>query len=264
MKHQTNPTHILFALLAVLALALTACGSGGGGGAATQAPIVPVVPTQGENNVSTPPQTISKNLQLDPANAADADSLFIISYVYDGLFKVENGVIVPVLAESYTIANDGLDYIIVLRKNVTFHDGSPMNADAVIANFDRWFQKENPAHGSGAYAAWVASFGGFQGEKDANGKPTCVVDGFEKGDEYTVLVHLNAADPMFVAKLVNPAFSVVSPAALSAGNFGTMQGKVSGTGRYQVSAWTDAGMTLTPYSGFWGTLATGNLEFQFK
>jgi peptide/nickel transport system substrate-binding protein len=258
MKHQITPVKVLLAVLALFAIVLTACGSGSaGGGAPSEAPAL--VPTQA-GGAAPEPQPISGNLLLDPANATDADSLFIVGYVYEGLFKVDGGAIVPVLAESYTVANDGLDYIIVLRKNVTFHDGSPLNADAVIANFDRWFKKD----GSGEYAAWASNFGGFQGQKGADGKPTSTVDGFEKVDEYTVLVHLNMADTLFVAKMVNPAFSIVSPTALGAGNFGQMQGKAAGTGRYQVSAWTATGLSLAPYAGYWGAPATGNLEFQFK
>ncbi len=260
MKHLYAPMKVLFVLLALTALLLTACGSGGSGGdGSTEEP----ASTPGAGGGGAP-QMISKDLSLDPANAADADSLFVIGYLYEGLFNVEGGEIAPVLAESYTPANDGLDYIVVLRSNVAFHDGSPLNADAVIANFNRWFDKDNAAHGAGEYAAWASVFGGFKGETGDGGKPKSNFDGIEKVDEHTVLIHLNTADALFLAKLVNPAFFIVSPAAFGAGDFGAMQGKASGTGRYQLSSWSDSGLTLQPFSGYWGAPASGALEFQFK
>ena len=256
MKIQTTPFKLLFVLLTLTALVLTACGASGGtgGGVPSEAPVA--------GDGGSP--TISKELSLDPANATDADSLMVIGYVYEPLFKVEGDTVAPVLAESYTVTDDGLDYIVVLRKGVTVHDGSPFNADAVIANFDRWFKTDNSAHGSAEYAAWVSNFGGFQGEMNADGKPKSNVDGIEKVDAYTVLIHLNAPDSQFLAKLANPAFSMVSPAALGAAGFGTATGKSAGTGNYQIASWSDTGLTLEPYAGYWGTPATDALELPFK
>ncbi len=259
MKNQPRPIRILFALLSLTALLLTACSSGGTEptSVATEPEVATPEPSGGEAS------TISKDVLLDPANATDADSLLVINYIYEGLFKVEGDEIVPALAESYTIANDGLDYIIVLRSNITFHDGSALNADAVIANFERWFDTANPAHGSGAFAAWASVFGGFKGETGEGGVAKSNFDGIEKVDEFTVLVHLNTPDTLFLAKLVNPAFHIVSPAAFGE-DFGTSAGTVSGTGRYQLTAWSDSSLTLEPFAGYWGELATGSLEFQFK
>lgn len=49
--------------------------------------------------------------------------------VYDGLMKPgSEGSLVPNVAESVTISNDGLVYNVVLKNNVTFHDGTPLTA----------------------------------------------------------------------------------------------------------------------------------------
>jgi len=41
------------------------------------------------------------------------------------------------LAESWEISGDGLTYTFHLRHDVTFHDGTPFNADAVRVNLER-------------------------------------------------------------------------------------------------------------------------------
>jgi len=51
----------------------------------------------------------------------------------------------PGLAESYAQdPNDPKTWIFRLRPGVTFHDGTPFNADAVIWNFDRYFLNSSP------------------------------------------------------------------------------------------------------------------------
>lgn len=263
MKKTNFPIHTLFALLTLTALLLTACGSGGTGSggapAATPSMDIGLLPELNPQVTS-----IAKEILLDPANAADADSLFVIGYLYEGLVKLEANSLAPALAESWTVSDDGLDYIFALRQNATFHDGTAFNADAAIANFNRWFDKENPAHGAGEFAAWAAIFGGFKGETAENGAPKSNFDGAEKVDEYTVLIHLTQADSNFLARLVNPAFAMVSPAAFGADYFGTSLGTAAGTGPYKLAAWGDSSLTLEPFAAYWNGAPAGNLEFPFK
>jgi len=262
MKKSLSPASILFVLLTVTALLMTACASSGtGGGSPSQTPA-------GAGSATQQPlpadMSVSKNIVLDPANATDSDSLLVVRYIYEGLVSIENDAIAPTLAESWTVSDDGLDYIFTLRPNLTFHDGSPVNADAVIANFERWSDPENTTHGSGEFAAWVSLFGGFKGETDADGHPKSEFDGIEKVDDLTVLIHLNRSDDKFAAKLVNPAFSIVSPAALSADYFGTSLGKASGTGAHMLKSWTDTSLILEPFIIYWNGIPSDTLEFQLK
>ena len=61
---------------------------------------------------------------------ADRD---LTQLIYSGLLKIEgDGTIVPDLAESYTISDDGLEYTFILRDNAYFHDGVKVTADDVI------------------------------------------------------------------------------------------------------------------------------------
>lgn len=268
MKKKFSPMYVLFVLLTLSALALTACGapdlSGGAGdeGGSQATPVSPPPTTSGETSDETP---VAKGILLDPANAADADSLVIVSYLFEGLVKLEADGVAPVLAESWTVSDDGLDYIFVLRRGVTFHDGTAFNADAVIANFNRWFDKDDPAHGAGEYEAWASIFGGFKGETGEDGAPKSLFDGAEKVDDYTVLIHLTRPDTEFLTKLVNPAFFMASPAAFRADYFGTSLGKTAGSGPYQLTAWSDSGLTLEPFADYWGGAPSGGkLDFPFK
>ena len=64
--------------------------------------------------------------------ASDADR-DVASLVYAGLMKATpEGTLIPELAESYTISDDGLVYTFVLREDATFHDGRPVTADDIV------------------------------------------------------------------------------------------------------------------------------------
>jgi peptide/nickel transport system substrate-binding protein len=61
---------------------------------------------------------------------ADRD---LTGLIYSGLLKATpGGSLVPDLAESYTISDDGLTYTFILKDNITFHDGQPLTSDDVV------------------------------------------------------------------------------------------------------------------------------------
>ena len=65
-------------------------------------------------------------------------SRMVARHVLDCLTWVNpaDGTVNPWLADSWEISPDGLEYTFTLRPDVTFHDGTPFNAEAVKANFD--------------------------------------------------------------------------------------------------------------------------------
>jgi len=233
-----NKHLLILSLLLVFSMLLAACG---GGTASSVAPTnVPPAATS-SGNESTP--VSSGDLQLDPANATGN----AVGYLYEGLVRMQDGNVTGALAESYTISEDGLDYIFNLRHGVTFHDGSALNADVVVKNFNRWFDPKDENRGSGDFAAWVSSFGGFKGETTQDGKAKSQYDGIEKVNDFTILVHLNTIDPDFLTKLTNPAFSIVSPNAFVTGD--------GGSGPYKFSAASASSLTLEPFAGYWDSAA---------
>jgi|SRR5688572_268149 len=238
-----NNKKLWIGFLLIGALLLAACGSGaatatedGGGG---QEPAA----TQGSGDGGTETPASTGDLVLDPANATGDNALAVVGALYEGLVKDVDGTITPALSTSNTVSEDGLDYIFTLRPGVTFHDGSALNADVVVLNFNRWFDPADPNRGSGDFAAWVENFGGFKGELNEEGKPKSHYDGIEKVDELTVLVHLNTVDVDFLSKLTNPAFSIVSASAFA--------GSDGGTGAYQFASSDGTNLTLEPFAGYW-------------
>jgi peptide/nickel transport system substrate-binding protein len=61
---------------------------------------------------------------------ADKD---LVSIVYAGLMTRDaQGKLIPELAESYTVSEDGLVYTFTLREGLTFHDGTPITSEDVV------------------------------------------------------------------------------------------------------------------------------------
>ncbi len=251
---------LLFAVLVGSLLFLAACG---GQPASKTQPANsgkdPTAPTQKAEIEKAPASVL-----IDPALTADVINKEVLSHVYEGLVRLENDQPVVVLAIDITPSADNLDYVVTLRPGVSFHDGTALNADAVVTNFNRWFDPEHPLHGSGDYSAWVSNFGGFKGETDSSGKPKSEFDGIEKQNETTVILHLNQPDPDLLTKLSDPAFFIVSPAALQAAGFGTLKGQDGGTGPYKIGAWNNSKLTLEPFSSYWNTSLIPASEMNIK
>ncbi|WP_166355807.1 ABC transporter substrate-binding protein [Phytoactinopolyspora limicola] len=76
---------------------------------------------------------------LDPAVATDGEAGKVIQNVYDQLVSVgsDGYEISPAVAESWEVSPDGLTYTFFLRDGVTFHDGSPLTAEAVKFSLER-------------------------------------------------------------------------------------------------------------------------------
>jgi peptide/nickel transport system substrate-binding protein len=212
------------------------------------------------NGPATGNQAPSMDLHLDPANLDNANARTALGYLYESLVTVQDGKPVGVLAESWSVSDDGLDYILNLRAGVSFHDGTSLNADAVIANFNRWFDPANPTRGTGNFAAWTGAFSGFKGETAAGGKAKSQYDGIEKVNDLTVLVHLNTPDPDFLGKIADLAFSIVSPAVLSAGS------EDGGTNMYKLSGKNGSNLTLEPFAAYWNSasIPSKGMEVPFE
>ncbi len=65
---------------------------------------------------------------------ADQD---VAALVYSGVYRIgSDGALVPDVAESVTVSEDGLTYNIVVRKDVTFHDGTPLTARDIAFTYE--------------------------------------------------------------------------------------------------------------------------------
>jgi nickel transport system substrate-binding protein len=89
-----------------------------------------------------PPQELTIAIGDDTGrlNPHDYSSQFVaLTMVYEPLVRYAiDGTLQPALAESWEVSEDGLTWTFKLRQGVTFHDGTPFNAEAAKWNFDRW------------------------------------------------------------------------------------------------------------------------------
>jgi peptide/nickel transport system substrate-binding protein len=140
-KRRTVRTTVATMLLSAIMVVVTACGgsatAGGGSG----------------GNTLIIAMTASDIPVLDTglAQGQGYEGLrFVANQLYDGLtkFDLTNGnqipKIIPGLAVSWTPNADLTSWTFKLRSGVTFHDGTPWNADAAIFNLDRYLNKSSP------------------------------------------------------------------------------------------------------------------------
>lgn len=75
---------------------------------------------------------------LDPDRTRSFYGVTILSNMCDSLFELdENMDFSGELASDWSWSEDGLQLTVNLRPDVTFHDGTPFNADAVVYNIER-------------------------------------------------------------------------------------------------------------------------------
>ena len=88
---------------------------------------------------------------LDPYNCMSLNNRVILSFLYEPLFAVNDSFEAePVLAEGYDVSGDGMTTTVYLRKDVTFHDGSPLTAQDVVYSISQ--ARGSDYYGSRFYA----------------------------------------------------------------------------------------------------------------
>ncbi len=173
---------------------------------------------------------------LDPADSYEIASLNIIYNVGESLYTYKLGTteIQPRLATAMpTVSEDGLTYTIPLRQGVTFHDGTPFNAEAMAFSLERFITN--------------------------GGKPSFlladVVDTVEASGEYELTIKLKQPFAAFPALLAFPGTCAVSPQAyqIGAGQFNPNQ--LIATGPYQLTQFNSDSIILDVNNNYWGEKA---------
>lgn len=106
----------------------------------------------------------------------------------------------PAIAEGWTISGDGLTYDFRIRSGLTFHDGTDIDAGAVLRTFRRMIDSSDPTRPDLSFA--LDNLGG------AN------VLGFEAPDASTFRINLAQPDAAILGRLSRPDMVIISPKAL--------------------------------------------------
>ena len=108
--------------------------------------------------------TTSEPTSLDGAVVSDGESLRVIDQLTEGLVGLKPGTttIQPLLARSWKATSNGRVWTFNLRSGVRFHDGTPFNAQAVCANFDRWYNFTGPFASDATSYYYYTVFSGYK------------------------------------------------------------------------------------------------------
>ena len=186
---------------------------------------------------------------LDPHITNATSTRNMLENVYDTLVMFDSSLqIVPGLAESWEVSDDGLTWTFHLREGVTFHDGDPLQASDVVFSINRI---KDPA---------VAS---------PRADDFAVVADVQAPDERTVVMTLSEPFSPLLSKLAHSLNVVVSEDVVAAN--GDLQEVVVGTGPFRFVEYVpQTRMVLERNPDFWGTDADGNqlpyldgITFQF-
>ena len=150
---------------------------------------------------------------FDPHITSAMSSYQILTNVIDNMVTLdEEQNIVPELAESWTVSDDGLTLTFTLREGVQFSNGTPLVAGHFKTVFDRLL---DPETGSGN--AWRMA----------------AVESVEAPDDLTVVLNLSAPAPGLLGHLaVSKALGVFDPASVEDGTINT---RPIGTGPFMIS-----------------------------
>ncbi|MEM4990000.1 ABC transporter substrate-binding protein [Collimonas sp. H4R21] len=186
--------------------------------------------------------------------------------LYNRLVAFELGTtkIVPALAESWTVSEDGLTYTFKLRKGVKFHSSArfkpsrDFNADDVLFSFNRMADVNHPFHqlATGASFSYFLDMGMDK-----------IVDKVSKLDAYTVVFKLKHPEAPFIANLGMDFASILSAEYAdkmkAAGTPEVIDREPVGTGPFQfVSYQKDAVIRYKAFDAYWdGRPKLDNLVF---
>ncbi len=172
---------------------------------------------------------------LDPTGAAaGAIDSVVYANVFEGLTRfAADGSILPALAESWTVSDDGLVYTFSLHSGVKFHDGSSMDSEDVKFSLDR-------ARADDSTNAQKALFSG--------------IDTVEALDSTTVRVTLSAPNGAFIFNMAWGDAVIVAKETIADAKTNPV-----GTGPFVFTNWVQGdSITITKNTDYWGTPARLN------
>ncbi|MGI5836875.1 MAG: ABC transporter substrate-binding protein [Chloroflexota bacterium] len=160
---------------------------------------------------------------IDPQGPASSGLSLITPYIFDTLVTRQlDGNYVGILAESWQTSPDGKSIDIKLKSGIKFHDGSPLNASAVVFTFQRFKAT---------------------GQKSPIAGSIMEIGSVEALDEMTVRFSFETPTASFLSTIAMPYAGIMSPSAVEAA--GDEAGlKPVGTGPFKLGEW-QRGVSIT-------------------
>jgi len=218
--------------------------------------------------------TASEPTSLDGAVVSDGESLRVIDQITEGLVGLKNGttIVVPKLATSWKAASGGKVWTFKLRKGVRFQDGTPFNAKAVCANFNRWYNFTGAFASDSTSYYYYTVFGGYK--KAAAGLTnTPLYRSCKAVGDSTAVITLRRPNSAFLGALSLTAFGMQSPTAMAkygankgtlskdgvftpGGQYGVPGGVAVGTGPFKLESWKIGDkLVIVRNDSYWGKKA---------
>jgi ABC-type transport system substrate-binding protein len=190
---------------------------------------------------------------FDPLIARTSADFRNIQLAYEGLMRLDaSGSPVPALAHQVDVSSDSLTYTFRLRDNAFFHNdpafsngiGRKVNANDVIAAFERMTHRDVPETGARLFSTHIAGFDLRNRENRDVFVPELRqskdISGIRRVDSRTLSIELNAPDPRFLYRLASPLAVIYAPEAIP-----VMGQRPVGSGPYRYH--TSSGDTLVTF-----------------
>jgi peptide/nickel transport system substrate-binding protein len=167
---------------------------------------------------------------LDPQLATAFQTIEGLGLIFDSLTELAPDLTVqPALATDWSYNEDGTELTFHLRDGVTFHDGSEMNSEDVVASIERILDEETGAAGR----SFLLS-----------------IEDVTAPDDSTVVLTLSTPDATLPAALASVTSAILSSDDIAAGTVGTQP---NGTGAFAFSEWTQGQqLDLAANEDYWG------------
>ena len=185
---------------------------------------------------------------LDPHNGNDDGSYNIIKYLSEGLVRDKSGVIVPGVAESWEINEDGTEVVFYLRKDAKWNDGTALTAEDFRYSFLRLL---DPNVG---YNYSDSAFIFKNAEKYFNGECTADEVGIEVIDEYTLKIVRENSSIETLYELSATAFLPIRRdlAEQHGVAYGSEADKIMTNGPFTLTEWShESQMILVKNENYW-------------
>lgn len=169
---------------------------------------------------------------IDPVAVNNVYSSNVMKQIYDTLVDLDkDGNVVPMLAESYEVSDDGKGYTFKLRQGVKFHNGDEMKASDVVFSLKR--AQESPAVSH------------IYGDIDP--------ESFETPDDYTVSFKTKSANAGFIFGLSHTGGGIVSEKVVTEEGDNYTNAPV-GTGPFKFVSWSkNDTIELERFDDYYGT-----------